>query len=327
MHNHTDGKKSATVFAHDFPFDPTYGYNLDSLLKTPYAAGPVDFADFWGSTYGELRATPLRLEKREITSPSADHRVFEVEFDSLDGLRIGGWLTIPSHEKPRRAVVVGHGYGGRGEADFLLMGPSATAALFVCKRGFHRSEQPGMPNTSHLHVLHGLESRDTYVHRGCTADVWAAASALEEIYPEFAGRLHYQGTSFGGGIGMLALPWDERFVKAYLDVPSFGNHPLRFTLPCVGSGQPIQELYQTQPEILDVLQYFDASTAARHLKIPIMIAAAKFDPAVPPPGQYAVYNAVESPKELFVREAAHFTYPQQEGEAEQLRSLLKDWFA
>jgi cephalosporin-C deacetylase len=29
----------------------------------------------------------------------------------------------------------------------------------------------------------------------------------------------------------MALPWDDRFQRAYLEVPSFGNHPLRVQMP------------------------------------------------------------------------------------------------
>ncbi|MEZ5576382.1 MAG: hypothetical protein R3F44_12440 [Candidatus Competibacteraceae bacterium] len=38
------------------------------------------------------------------------------------------------------------------------------------------------------------------------------------------------------------------------------------------------------------------------------VAAARFDPAVPPPGQFAVYNALAGPKELFVLRAGHFDH-------------------
>ncbi|MEZ5583004.1 MAG: hypothetical protein R3F37_09785 [Candidatus Competibacteraceae bacterium] len=33
-----------------------------------------------------------------------------------------------------------------------------------------------------------------------------------------------------------------------------------------------------------------------------------FDPAVPPPGQYAIYNALAGHKDLFVLQAGHFEH-------------------
>jgi cephalosporin-C deacetylase len=146
------------------------------------------------------------------------------------------------------------------------------------------------------------------------------------LYPEIAGALHYAGASFGGGIGALALPWDRRFLRAYLDVPSFGNHPLRVQLPCTGSGESVRRHYRTHPEALEVLAYFDAATAARHLRIPVFVAAALSDPAVPPPGQFAVYNALAGERELFVRKAAHCEYPEAEEEDREIAQRLAVFF-
>ena len=310
---------------HALPFDPTYGYSPDQLLKVPAPAGPPDFAAFWRRTHAQTLQIPLRLERRRIASPDARYDVFEVEFNSLDGVRVGGWVTIPADGKFDRAFVVGHGYGGRDAPDPGLLPPAA--AIFPCARGFHRSARPDIPGDCFQHVLHGIASRETYVHRGCAAELWSAASALLELYPAAESRLNYYGGSFGGGMGALMLPWDERFRRAFLDVPSFGHHPLRVTLPCVGSGKSVSEYFQGHPEVLDVLAYFDSATAARHTTTPVFVAAAVFDPAVPPPGQFAVYNALAGPKELFVRRAAHFAHRHEAAENRELTTRLQRWFA
>ena len=249
-----------------------------------------------------------------------------MEFDSLIGVRIGGWITAPVNGKfrARRSrepwLRRTHGAGGADAAT------GRRFDFFPCARGFNRSAHLGLPKESSTHVLHGIDSRDTYIHRGCAADIWSAASVLCELYPEAARRLHYIGASFGGGIGALALAWDNRVQRAFLDVPSFGNHPLRVTLPCTGSGAAVRTYYEQHPEVLNVLAYFDSATAARHIKIPVLVAAALFDPAVPPPGQFAVYNALAGPQQLFVRRAAHFAYPGQAKEEDEVSARLWRWF-
>lgn len=311
---------------HDLPFDPTYGYNLESLLKVPAPEGPSDFADFWNQTYEKVRAIPLRIERRRIASPDAAHDLFEIEFDSLDGVRIGGWLTVPKDGTIESGFVGGHGYGGREGPGWDMPGPRPVS-IFPCARGFHRSAHSIIPGNAAQHVLHGIRDRETYSHLGSAADLWCAASALIELYPQAAQNLFYHGASFGGGIGALALPWDPRFKKGFLDVPSFGNHPLRATLPCNGSGESVRQYRANHPEVMEVLAYFDSATAALHTKIPVFVAAALFDPAVPPPGQFAVYNALAGPKELYLRAAAHFAH---EGEARENRKIhdrLKTFFS
>jgi cephalosporin-C deacetylase len=305
-------------------FDATYGYDLEALLQVPSPDGPPDFSEFWTRTYTEALAIKPNITKRQIESPDPEYDHYEMEFDSLGGFRAGGWLTIPKNGDFECGTVFGHGYGGRSAAEFNIAGPPSVS-IFPCARGFHRSADPQIPNESGGHVIYGIENRETYSHRGSCADtVWCAASALIELFPEVANNLFYRGGSFGGGIGALALPWDNRFKKAYLDVPSFGNHPLRVTLPCTGSGEAVRLYHEKHPEVLEVLAYFDAATSARYFKIPVLVIPALSDPAVPPPGQFAVYNAISSPKEIFVRQTGH---PQTESDDPLTRKAIEDWFS
>jgi len=315
-----------TALEHPYLFDPSYGYGRAKLLAVGSPDGPPDFAEFWTHTRRMAAAVPLRLEMREIKSPHEDLRVWEASFDSLGGLRVGAWVTEPRQSDPGAGGwVVGHGYGGRVEPAFDGLFRTAPA-IFFCVRGFNLSASEEIPDSFEHHVLHGIESRDTYVHRGCVADIWAAASALGEMFPGSAENLRYFGGSLSGGLGALALPWDGRFNRAFLDVPSFGNHPLRLRLPGTGSGEYVRLHSVGHPEVISVLAYFDAATAARSIRIPVFVAAALFDPAVPPPGQFAVYNALPGDKELFTWTSGHFSTPAEAAEQAQLAARLADWF-
>jgi cephalosporin-C deacetylase len=314
------------MFRHDYPFDPTQGHDLAALLAVTAPEEPADFASFWRGLHARSRAVAVAPALRELPSPQARIRVFAVEFTSLDGLRIGGWLTRPRDEPVERGAVVGHGYGGRDGPDYHLPLPRA-ALLFPCARGISRSAGAGIPANPDDHVLHGIQRRETYILGGCAADtVWCAASALLELFPMAARRLEYLGISFGGGIGALALPWDERFHRAHLNVPSFGHHPRRLTWPCVGSGAAVRRYEERTGRVLETLRYFDAAVAARCLRIPLHVAAARFDPAVPPPGQFAIHNALAGPRELFVLQAGHFEHPGTAAEAARLRDALAYFF-
>jgi cephalosporin-C deacetylase len=311
------------MLEHPFPFDPTYGYTLETLVRVGCPEAPVDFESFWRDTYAQTRAVPARPEMRKIESAFAAFEVYEVEYDSLaepgsQPFRVGGWVTVPRDGDVRGALVVGHGYGGReGPGDVIPV--AHAAAVWPCARGFHRSARPDLPDNSARHVIRGIDSRETYLHRFCVADLWQALTALHELVPASQAASYYAGGSFGGGIGALMLPWEPRLKRAFLDIPSFGNHPLRVTLPCVGSGEAVRLVYQKRPNILETLKYFDSATASTFTTIPTLVAAALFDPAVPPPGQFAVYNALAGPKELFVRDVAHFAW---HGEAEEGKRLF-----
>jgi cephalosporin-C deacetylase len=315
---------------HNFPFDPTYGYDLKSLLSVLAPEPPDDFLGFWIDIYQRTLACPANIAKRPCNDlpdqpVQAAIDVFEIEFDSLGGFRVGGWLTVPRHGRVARGIVIGHGYGGRTGPDLWHSTPPA-AMLFPCARGFDRSARADLPNQSDQHVLHGIESRESYIHGLCTADLWAATSALLDLFPDLAGNIHYIGGSFGGGIGAMALPCERRISRAFLDMPSFGNHPLRVTMDCVGSGEAVRLLHARHPEILEVLRYFDAAIASRYISVPVMVSPALFDPAVPPPGQFSIFNAITAPKHLRIRQAAHFEYPGGAAENAAIDREREDWF-
>lgn len=319
----------AAVAEHPFPFDPAYGMDLDALLQVgaPDNA-PSDFAGFWSRRYGEARDTAVEPKLGRRTGRGGGVEFYEVEFTSVGGVRLGGWLALPVDGKVERGFVFGHGYSGREAPDSSLPAPHA-AAIFPASRGLPaKGLLPGVPADPGGHVLHGIESTDTYIIGGCVADLWCAATALTELVPAAAGRLDYSGISFGGGTGALALPWDERFTSAELIVPTFGNHPLRVTLECNGSGAAVRERFQTDPAVLDVLAYFDAATAARHLRIPVHAVPARFDPSVPPPSQFAIVNSLAGPVETLVATAGHFhEFPEYVREAESLVRATREFFA
>lgn len=313
-----------------FPFDPTYGLDLEGLarVRAPDNA-PPDFAEFWRGLRRRAAATPVEpVLGAEVGMTAEGLAVYDVSYTSLGGVRIGGWLVAPADGEVDRGFVVGHGYGGREEPDAELPA-SRAAAVYPVLRGLPtKSLLAGVPPDAAAHVVQGVESRDDYIIGGCVADLWCAATALTELVPATARRLDYIGVSFGGGTGALALPWDERFTAAQLTVPTFGNHPLRVTLECIGSGAAVRERYLKDPEILDVLAYFDSATAARYLTIPVQAVPALFDPAVPPPGQFAVVNSLAGKVDVQLLTAGHFgEYAESVEEALNLRAATRRFFA
>ena len=310
------------VVEHPYPFDPTYGYDEAALRAVGAPPEPEGYAEFWTGTYRETLAVAPRVERRAVAGGAPGFEVFEIEFDGFAGFRVGGWLTVPKTTPVFHGLIAGHGYGGRTEPSYS----SGAVTLAPCARGFDRSARPELPGEALHHVVHGIESREGYLLRGCAADLWAAASALLALFPEVAGRLHYGGTSFGGGLGALALAWDGRFAKAFLEVPTFGNHPLRVTLPCVGSGAAVRSRWRRRPEVLEVLAFYDAATAARRIAVPVLAAPALFDPVVPPPGQWAVANALAGPREFHVLPTGHFDTAETPSIQAGLQRRVFDWW-
>jgi cephalosporin-C deacetylase len=290
--------------------DGTYGYGLDDLLAVAPAPAPDGFDDLWASWHAVARGVPADV--RVLATTTVESRtVHLVEHAAADGLRLRAWLALPvGGAPPRVGVVHGHGYGGRAAPSFERV-PDDAAVLFAVARGLGAlNVGVGAPSVPDEHVLHGIGSVRTSVLGRCAVDLWHAASALLAVTGDLP--LYYVGESFGGGIGALALPWDDRFVGATLVVPSFGHHGLRLGLACEGSGEAVRRHAAAHPDVRAVLPYVDASVAATRVTVPVRVECARRDRVVPPPGQLAVANGVANgvaDLELVLQPAGHTEYP------------------
>jgi len=314
----TESPVETTIEAREIAPD----HSLDDLLKVPAPTEPADFANKWHSWYERALLVDPHPQIIDTGKSVSLWKIFDLRYCSTDGVEIGGWLLVPQSGKVSRGFVVGHGYAGRYQPDSHLP-LTNSALLFPCARGLSLSRSKEFPANSGHHVIYNIRQPDRYILRGCVEDTWLAVTSLLQLYPALAGHIGYLGISFGGGVGALALAWEQRVARAHFNVPSFGNQPLRMKIASTGSAASVQNFDRQQPGVvMETLRYFDAATAARHIDIPVHFACAKIDPSVAPAGQFAIYNAVPGEKQLFTLNCGHKDYPEQaEQEAELLLEL------
>jgi cephalosporin-C deacetylase len=299
--------------------DPTYGFSREQLFSVSHQGGePHGFEDFWRQLKAKSDKFPMGIATEEQTSPDPAYRLLKVFYTVHPGFRVGAWAMCPQDPaQVRLGVVFGHGYGGRAEPEWDKAAPDRIV-IFPVAPWFHLSLDPRLPtNDAARHVVHGIDSEDTYVLGACACALWRAVDVLESICPRPLEKFHYIGWSFGGGMGALMLPWEPRFSSAELGQPTFGNHPVRLQSECVGSGEAVRQLHIKRPEIEKTLGFFDAALAARHLRIPVVFACSTFDPAVPPAGQFSVANAHPGAKRISVFLTGHFDYAHENAREEE----------
>ncbi|TWF51981.1 acetylxylan esterase [Neorhizobium alkalisoli] len=319
-----------------YDFDPTYGMTLADLRAVVPPVAPDRFDGFWSDRYA--RAMTIDPQPKLSKSKSSHPRwsVFDITYTSTDAFTIGGWLLVPKRGEVRRGLVVGHGYGGRDAPNFDVPVEN-TAVLFPCFRGMSRSARPPISSEADWHVLHDIDKPERYIIGGCVEDLWLAVSALTVLYPRVAGRIGYSGISFGGGIGGLAIPFDRRIDRGHLSLPTFGSQELRLKLPSIGSAASVQRYQAKYGNALPTLRLHDSAVAANRITIPMLASVAQFDPAVAPPCQFAIANALCQPRaaglplpskfnEIFILDAGHFDYPGKTSQDTVLTTKLRHFF-
>ncbi|KQS76933.1 deacetylase [Rhizobium sp. Leaf384] len=312
---------------HPYDFDPTYGLALDDLRAIRPPPEVPGFDAFWQARYRKALAVDPNPSLTRSAQQHGKWIVHDLSYTSTDGFRIGGWLLVPHHGTVERGLVVGHGYGGCDQPD-LDLPVENTAILFPCFRGLSRSSRAPISPDPAWHVLHDIDKSARYIIGGCVEDVWTAVTVLNLLFPGTKDRVGYSGASLGGGIGALAIPFDRRIDRGHLTVPTFGNRPLWLALPTIGSARAVQAYGRTHPEVGETLRLFDAATAAARIAVPLLCAVARFDPAVAPPCQFTIANALpaENHHETFILDAGHFDYPGQAAQASALRAKVGKLF-
>ncbi len=307
--------------------DPYGSFPLDGLLQITSPREPKDFDSFWQQAYQQALGIPLNYHLKDTGYQQNGWSLFDLSFQSTDSIWIGGWLLVPTSGVVKNVLVIGHGYSGREGPDFDL--PFNDAVLyFPCCRGISKSAMQPFSSDPYWHVVHNIDKKHKYIIRGCVEDIWLSVSVLAHLYPEFSTHIGLLGISFSGGVGTLAVAFDKRIAKAHFNVPTFGHYALRLKFCTQGSGRSVQDFYRKAPyTLLRTLPYFDASLAAKRVRVPVHFALALRDPVVTPPGQFSIYNQITSDKKLFVLEAGHDVYPNMQVQQQALLNELQTFFS
>ena len=297
---------------HSYPFDPTNGMTQEELLAVAPGKEPEGFREFWEENFALVANAPLKYNvETEVWSPVPEEKIYRVRVTNYDGVEFVTWITRPANSQG--ALVIGQGYGNIATASASKHSLTVT---YTAVRGLGPSQCKDIPWQPSAHVLYGIDSKENYILRGVIADQWMTLRVLLDMFPDCAGNINYSGGSMGGGMGALLLPWEKRFKAAFLHVPTFGAE-IRFDYESTGSGEACRKYILEHPEARRVLRYFDASVAARYIKIPVCCTPALFDPCVAPAGQFSVVNAIaEEYKTVFIRETGHFSATERDKEVE-----------
>ncbi|WP_309380452.1 acetylxylan esterase [Cerasicoccus frondis] len=285
---------------------------------------PDDFDEFWDSQKGKLAANPVQpiltelspqqmdsatdkpyLEKN-ITNMSAEgYQFFNVEIPCLDYRPVRGYYVMPPNSEPgnRPAIVIFHAAGVSGRwcrsnlNNALLYAKKYNAIVLDINAHGMLNDEPQSYYDELAKELddyqhRGMKDRETSYFLGMYLRLMRAIDFLCD-QPEWDGKnLICYGPSQGGAQVLAAAGLDSRVSIACALVPAtcdIGGTP---------GGWPARDWGEStyQPEVVETMRYFDATNFCQRSQAATVITVGLIDTVCPPPGVYAAYNQLASPK-------------------------------
>lgn len=279
----------------------------------PNAWRPPGFLGFWEETVARLglQAPDARQAAPEAAGPGIELR--RVEFLSLGGARINGYLARPVTERACPLIVHAHGYNDR----YTIMTDWARrgAAVFgFDARGFGRSA-PAVEISDFGYVLTGIESRESSILRGAVADYLQAIRLARELLDGKLVRTVCHGFSFGGALALMATALQPDVDFLAIGQPTFGWNSERRRLALAGSTHQLNRYLAEKPwlrdQVMTTLEYFDTVHFASLVRPRSLVGIGLDDDVVPSRTVLAVANHMLCPLELRLLPVSHSSDPRE----------------
>jgi len=241
-----------------------------------------------------------------IIRDEAEYRVYKVYFDSVNGERVPGLLSIPKRKEKVPCIVFLHGYGGSKE-DILSMAGLVAAdgyAVMAIDAEFHgeRKEAGKELYSSNLNV-----SRDGIIQT--IVDLRRAVDYLETKPEIDMDKIAYVGGSMGGILRGIFIGVEPRIKAAALLVAG-GNMSLmiresqHYTMPAIREYLEKENIcYKELQKFLDPVD--PISFIDKFSPRPLTFHLGKYDRIVPAEAGEQLFRKAGEPKNVYWYDSGH----------------------
>ncbi len=273
---------------------------------------PADFDEYWHRGLRELDSTDPQPEFVAHPSPAGFAECFDLWFTGVSQARIHAKYIRPRASGPYPALLEFHGYSANA-GDWFDKLPWAAQGIAVAVmeargQGGLSEDVGGVKGTTlRGHIVRGLSDHpDKLLFRQIFLDAAQMARVvmtLPEVDPQ---RIASTGASQGGGLAIACAALEPRIARTAPVYPFLCDYQRVYEMDL--AVEAYEELshyfrrfdptHQIETEIFTRLGYIDVQHLANRIQARVLMATALMDTVCPPSSQFAVYNKINSPKEM-----------------------------
>lgn len=274
-----------------------------------------DFDEYWDEALIELKNinSSVDLIPSDFKTPCAD--CFDLYFTGVRGARIHAkYLRPKSNINPHPAIIQFHGYTGysgewNDKLNYIAIGYSV--AVLDCRGQGGLSEDIGgvKGNTFHGHIIRGLDDiAENMLFRHVFLDTVQLASIIMNMPDVNEQRIGVMGGSQGGALALVCAALEPRIKLAAVMFPFLCDYKRVWDMDLVKNAYAeIGEYFRLfdptharEKEIFTKLGYIDIQNLAKRIKAEVLFATGLSDSTCQPSSQFAVYNKIQSPKNMII---------------------------
>ncbi|MCX6298504.1 MAG: acetylxylan esterase [Bacteroidetes bacterium] len=310
----------------------SFGYEID-YINSPLHK-PADFDAFWNDALQELaKINPAYQITEAPEKTTAEYKVYKVEMNSLENVKIFGWLTIPKtwiKGKKFPVVVIYPGYQ-------VMMNPLFFydyIGLSLNVRGMDKkSEAYPIPDGEEI-LTYNIQEKEKYIYRGIYMDCIRGIDFLfaNEHLGFDLNRITVLGGSQGASLALVVAALKNKIINTCIaDVPIYCDMHMNlemepqikeeaFTFKYINRFLNKQAGVFTKEQFLQNFSYFEVQNFIPQINCSVLMAAAFKDALAPASTVFCGFNKL-NPK---VRQKSEiYTFPDLAHEIPDVHNLFK----
>ena len=296
----------------------TFGYEI-AQISNPYHK-PDDFNKFWKEALEELAAvSPEYAVEEDPSQNTKEVTVYKVSMNSLDNIRVFGWLTIPKDVLRGKKYPVIVGYGGYQIPVKPLISNDFIQLAFNVRGSDVEKMEDINPDKHDLLTLN-INDPYKYVYRGMYMDCVRSLDfifAKEELGFDLS-RVAVVGGSQGAAMALVVGGLTNKKIKTIVaDNPTFCDFHLQmhmqneiklesFVVKYINKYLDENRNTITEAEVLNSLSYFEVQNFVPLINCPILLGVGLLDPLAPAVTTIGVFNKL---KPAVQKESELYTFP------------------